>query len=415
MTKYEFSIVESRIFRCITVLLCVYGFALSLAGFLVGRLTETGLLDFKQRWFEIQHFVHQINPFDVMNGSVDALEGVPFMYVGGYPPWSYTVGTALIPPLNFQYSLFVFTVVQLLSLSGILILIYKTTGKYVQSKWVAFFFIALFLSLPGLATDLKWGNYTVISVFFLMLCIYLSESKRLLFLLLAGFFYSIAFVKPQLIALFGLILLFKGYWKVWSVAAALVALYTLISSVSLHVSPWLLVSQLFESTVNYTKLYNYARYYNHGLLDILKLFEVPVDMIVRVEFPLSVAAVSVLYWKYYKHVSAVTIWAIPSTFALLWSYNQKYDWLIIFFLLFAFGIYAFRSSSGLAKRNIACFAGLTVISLLATFKLMWFGYVINCWLQFLLRFVWLVGLLLLLRWQSAERKEPEVCLDSGCV
>lgn len=400
-------IVESKLFRCITVVVCAYGFVLSLAGFLVGRLSEGGLLDFRQRWFEIWHFVHRVNPFDVMNGRVEAFEGVPFMYVGGYPPWSYTIGTVLIPPLDSQYSLLIFTIIQLLSLAGILLFIYKTTGRYIQSKWVAVFFCGLFLSLPGLATDLKWGNYTAVSIFFLMLCMHLCRSKKLLILLLAGFCYSIAFVKPQLVALFGLILLYKGYWRVWSVAAALVVAYTLISAVNLHVFPWVLVSQLFESTVNYSGLYSYASYYNHGLLDVLKLFEVPVGFIVKLEFPLGIAAVSALYWVYHKRVPTITLWAIPATFTLLWSYNQKYDWLIIYFLLFAFGIYALRSPAAFVKRNIACFIVLVLVSAVATFKLMWFGYVVNCWLQFLLRVVWLAALLLLLRWQSAGNKDAK--------
>jgi hypothetical protein len=95
------SVIESRWFKGVTTLLLAYGVALSAAGFAVGRCAGGGLQDFRQRWFEIRHFWRGIDPFDVMTGGAEAIEGVPFMYVGGYPPWSYLMGCVVIPPLPY--------------------------------------------------------------------------------------------------------------------------------------------------------------------------------------------------------------------------------------------------------------------------------------------------------------------------
>ncbi len=402
MSQINSEIVQSRIFRVITIAVCGYGLLLTVAGFVIGRTAPDGIADFRQRWFEIQHFVHQMDPWDVMRGQAAGLDGVPFMYVGGYPPWSYSIGTALIPPLPLEYSLAVFTLIQIGSLSGILLIIYKTTQSYLRSGWAGWFFMGLFLALPGLATDLKWGNYTTIAIFALMLCMHLCKSPRLLPALLGGVCFSIAFVKPQLVALCGLILLYKGYWRSWGTAGVLVLLYTAAASLALHTAPWELTAQVFGSTVRYAELYSYAKYYNHGLLDILKLFEVPVGVIVKMGLVLGVAAVTALYWRYHRSIPSVTLWAIPATFAPLWAYNQKYDWLMIFFLLFAFGVYALQSRPEVMKRNLICFTALAVLSVTLTFKLVWFGYVVNCWLQFGLRLLWVAALLVLLHWQSEE-------------
>lgn len=405
MIQDKSKIVQSRLFKLLTIAVCGYGLLLTIAGFVVGRVTPDGIADFRQRWFEVQHFVHRINPSDVMSGKVAALEGVPFVYIGGYPPWSYTVGSILIPPLPFQFSLAVFTLFQLLSLLGILLLIYQTTQRYLKSIWAGFFFMGIFLSQPGLATDLKWGNYTTIAVFALMACILLCRSRRRFVALLGGLCFSIAFVKPQLAALFGLVLLWEGYWRSWTTAAGLVLMYTMVAAITLQSSPWTLIAAVFESTVSYRELYSYAQYYNYGLFDILKLFEVPVGLIVKCELVLGIAAVTALCLRYRRYVPAVTLWAIPATFAPLWAYNQKYDWLIIFFLLFAFGLYALQSRPVVMKRNLLCFALLTVLSIVLTFKLVWFGYVANCCLQFALRLIWLVALGFLLHWQREEHSE----------
>jgi len=402
MIQSKPEVVQSRIFRVITIAVCVYGLILTIAGFVIGRITPNGIADFRQRWFEVQHFVHQINPCDVMSGKEAGLEGVPYMYIGGYPPWSYSIGTALIPPLPFQYSLAVFTVIQILSLLGILLIIYKASQGYIKSSWVGCFFIGLFLSLPGLATDLKWGNYTTIAIFALLLCVNLSKSKKFPCALMGGLCFSIAFVKPQLVALCGLVLLYKGYWRSWVTAGALVLFYSVVASVVLHATPWELTARVFESTVRYDDLYSYAKYYNHGFLDILKLFEIPIGVIVKLELVLGVAAVTALYWRYHKYIPVVTLWAIPATFAPLWAYNQKYDWQIIFFLIFAFGVYTLQSRPEVIKRNIVCFTLLIILSVTLTFKLVWFGYIVNCCFQFGLRLLWITSLLLLLHWQKEE-------------
>ncbi len=401
------TIVRSAWFKALAVLLLLYGVSLSAAGFAVGRAADSGLQDFRQRWFEIRHFYRGINPYDVMHGGAEALEGVPCIYIGGYPPWSYILGGFVIPPVNAHAALAVFTLVQLGSLAGILFLIGRSTARRFHSLWAAVFFGGLFLALPGVATDLKWGNYTVIVIFALFVCMELCASQRRGVQLAAAVCFAFAFIKPQLAALFGVVLLCRGLWRVWAPAALIVALCTALASAHLGERPDTLVRQVFASSVGYADLYGYAQYYNHGLFDILKLAGVGVSSITVAGAVAGVAAVTALLCRYAGRVPATSLWAIPATFATLWGYNQKYDWMVIFFLLLAFGGWALESKPESAQRNLAHFAVLAVASAALTFKLVWFGYAANCWIQFAVRVLWLAALLSLLRRQGRDTERQK--------
>ena len=405
------------LFRIATVCLLVFGISLVVLGYVLrGSLSEGGA-DFRLRWCDVQHVFHRINPANVSTGECDGLENAKFSVpISGYPPWSHVIGFVFVPPIPMDYSLVVFSFFQALALLIICLLIYSVTRNRSLTDCFPYMFVGLFLSLPGVCTDIKWGNYTLISLCFLAISIILCERRNNTLSFVAGFCYSIAFVKPQLAALFGLFFLIKGYWRVWSIAGFFVLLYTLITSFLVKETPWALTMQVFrQMTVVSPNLNSYLVRYNYGLLDILKIFNIPLSVVSKLNFFIGIICVVLLYVKYRKYVTLLAQWAIPATFTTMWTYNNKYDWIIIFFLLFSFGVYALETKSVNTRRNIICFVFLSILSICLTAKLVWFGYVINCYVQLFIRLIWLTALIIMLHWQKREFMMKLTSLDGVAV
>jgi hypothetical protein len=131
-----------------------------------------------------------------------------------------------------------------------------------------------------------------------------------------------AFLKPQMAALFGLYLLIcHRDWIACLVAASVVVGLTLLVSWQVSTSPWEMISSMTATAVNDTEVMMMS--VNLGLLDPLKLWVLPKEVL-QLDMVIGVAATTFLL-IHYRRLSPITLLAIPATFTVLWTYNQQYD------------------------------------------------------------------------------------------
>lgn len=214
-------------------------------------------IDLRMRYFEATSVRQGQDPFLIWNGTVTSDEFTPWSFahywdyrkhklVHAYTPWTY----ALMLPLTFlpvEDAGAVYLAVQILVLFGLLlgalVLFRRRTGDWL----LALAGIVLLTSTSDAITRcLIVGNFGLLITGAVFAAIVLQERGREC---LAGVFWAVALVKPQIGGLFFLLLLFERRWKVVASCCVTMAVGTLVASALCHRSPVEMILAIREYSV----------------------------------------------------------------------------------------------------------------------------------------------------------------------
>jgi hypothetical protein len=200
---------------------------------------------------------------------------------------------------------------------------------------------------------------------------------------LAGLALGMAAIKPQLAAPFGLILLVEKQW--WAVAVTMVYLIvaSAITGMRVDASPIMMLRQM-QAYLN-SAHWNLS---NLGLLDPLVSLGASKQVITGISLCLGGMACCWLMFRYRKR-SPLTLMAIASVVAQLWSYHRRYDQVGLIFLLLALGEVTIVERRAWPR---VAFALVGLSLWLPNRDIDWRGI-----LPFLQQSVWVFGLIVLLR------------------
>jgi hypothetical protein len=218
------------------LLLAVLG-TLSVAYTALGMTALAGSTDFsypidlRLRWLESRLVWEGIDPQEAWgpessrqaDSSLRADKpGLDLGLLPGYPPWAYTTGLVLVPPLPWPLLRWYSVLLNAAALGIIARWAYRQLSGCGQTwGWVA---VASALAMFPMAVCISYGQYAVIIAGCLAAADLLLERQTRLGDLVAGIALGIACVKPHLAGLFVLAVLIESRWlAVTSWAAYLLA------------------------------------------------------------------------------------------------------------------------------------------------------------------------------------------------
>jgi Glycosyltransferase family 87 len=191
---------------------------------LFGTSTETSYpIDLRLRWIEEHLFVRGLDP-QVLGHPDPQLppSHAPMKGLGGsYPPWAYTTGVLLVPPLDWPATRIYYLILNLASLALIGAWALRLgAGAAASARALC---VAAILAMFPLAICISYGQYGVpITACLVAVLISLEAGWDTC----AGLLLGVALVKPQLSGLFALALLLRRRYR----AVAWAALYLAAAS-----------------------------------------------------------------------------------------------------------------------------------------------------------------------------------------
>ena len=204
-------------------------------------------VDLRLRWWEERLFASGLNPQlyghdDPMLSSVhESMRNIG----GSYPPWSYTTGLLLVPPVDWELARWYFAMLSLTSLGFSAFCAYRWCASgSIPSAIAAAMVFAVFPS----AICISYGQYAVPILGLQVAAIVALDGKRPL---LAGALLGVALVKPQLTMLLVLALAAGGSFVAAFTAGVVAVLGTLVMALVVREAPWtVLVRSLTEAVHN---------------------------------------------------------------------------------------------------------------------------------------------------------------------
>jgi len=315
-----------------------------------------GAIDLRSRWQEQHYVFRHKNPFEVRdrwsaaqnatesalqrNSTIEADLGVPRP---GYPPWAYFTGAALTWPSNWMAARYYFAVVDVLSLVILAGWAYREGVS--AGGWVPILACAAVLATFSIHSTLGTGQYGIIVLVSLFAVLWFDEGNRPI---LSGLVLGIALIKPTISLPFLIPMLVKRRWKAVTVAL----LYILSASC---VTWWLTGTNPLRMLRQMAGPFS-LRSIQDGVdpVALLAKLNVKGDAAMRVSavFVLIMSFALVFAWR---RASMLTLFAIASVTARLWTYHRGYDDLIGLFLLLALG-----KSALVCRTNMAAAAFLVM-------------------------------------------------------
>ena len=204
-------------------------------GLLFGSGTETTYpIDLRLRWIEGRLVVRGLDPQELGHPDPDLPPShAPMATMGGsYPPWAYTTGLLLAPPLGWAATRAYYAMVCMASLAAIGCWAYRLgAGSPPALRSCC---VAGVLALFPFAICISYGQYGVPIAACLAASLMALEAGRDG---LAGLCLGVALVKPQLSGLFALALLIRGRFRAVAWAGLYVALATGVAWAAIGTDP----------------------------------------------------------------------------------------------------------------------------------------------------------------------------------
>ncbi len=216
-------------------------------------------IDFGLRYNEVSAVLQEKDPYLIRTGGLPRGEFTPFSWkllgkaetvrlMAGYMPWVYS----FMLPFGFlekSTAERVYFLLELLGLGVFLVLGLKRIGHFCQASnthlTVALTFMMMVLASSDYVIHcLHVGNFGVlitVAAFFALVC----HDRR--WDVLAGVFWCVTAFKPQLGALFFLVLLLERKWKTLCVSGAMLGGATILSAVLCRRSPIAMVLEVFAN------------------------------------------------------------------------------------------------------------------------------------------------------------------------
>jgi hypothetical protein len=287
------------------------------------------LTDAYLRWQEIRYVFKGVDPRDVVLGTVpvDPAVGRPRFT---YPPWSYVLGSAVIPPITSRHAIAWFVAVNVAGLALMAAHAARLGTPFGRRA-------RLLVPLSALATiavpiTLRHLNYSIVVCAALAAFVHYAEKGAPL---RAGAALAFASLKPQLGALFFLVPLFRRSWSTLLVGGALNVAAALAAAAMLSKSPLALVTAMAEEGASYADAYL-------GMFDLLRRFGVPNSTVLLMGMVVGVVGASAVL-HLFRDRPLRTLVGVVACFTTLWTYQRTMDLLILGFLVGPLAVRAYRS------------------------------------------------------------------------
>jgi hypothetical protein len=200
-------------------------------------------VDLRLRWVESRLLVRGLNTQTV--GHPDPMlppaNEVMRRASGGYPPWSYTLGLAFAPPLDWPLVRNWFAAISLIALAGV------SRFAWLRSRPLGLLPAVIAALLPftsfSNAICLSYGQYGVVVNGLMVASVVLLDRRQEFG---AGVMLALALVKPQLSATYCIALAASRRWVAVAVIAACIGLATVIMAVMVSESPQSVMTRALE-------------------------------------------------------------------------------------------------------------------------------------------------------------------------
>ena len=326
---------------------------------LISDKHEFAGVDLHRRWLEHRYFWQRQNPYDVLGtslgleseGSRDASINPEIgpLVDGAYPPWSFTTGVVLVPPISWQAVRIYFSFLNLIALAVIIYWAYRTGHPF--GKWSAFVMVGASSGLAANLFSLSAGQYTII-VNSLLIVSLLSFDKRLD--IFAGLALGIAMIKPQISGLFFLAFLVKARWRVVLACIAYVLVATMLTCWWIRTNPIEMMQQMWQASHQWLGTAG-----GYGPLTFLQLMLGRNQLATKATFLTgSVSGLLLMFLR--RHSSLLALFAIAAVLGRLWTYHGVYDNTMLVFLLVYLGVVFLRNPSKFSVAILFLSVGATL-------------------------------------------------------
>ena len=300
--------------------------------------------DLHKRWLEQRCVSQGKNPYTVYEASTQSLKpaiepgsanlatrdaDLEQIHPGGYPPWSFLTGFLFAPPISFSLVRIWFALLNLAAIAFISWWAFQM-GRTIGPEQ-GFFLVAATLAVFAHAVSLRLGQYGIL-INALLIGMLIREHKSQG--VLEGLMLGVAAIKPNIAALFFLVLLVRRRFAIFGVASGYVFLAALIVAAAVRTGPFHMLRQMFQQTAEWDLG-------DAGLVRLALQIGMPRSWVTFGGLALGLGVCAVLLYKY-RSRSLTVLFAIPAVVGRLWMYHRRYDDVMLVFLLVPLGVLALR-------------------------------------------------------------------------
>jgi hypothetical protein len=376
----------------------------SLASALVGSylfLRSDGW-DYFTRWSETQYVRHGHDPIAAERAGLRIPEYGRLREGQGYPPWSYVYLEWTLGWLPFSSSKLLYWALNVGVCTILWSWAYRTgyAVRHVRSDALLLTGVALFTMQ---FYKVFWtGNYGLICAGCLLAIAWATQRNRNV---LAGVFWALMLIKPQLGALVGIVFLVQKRWKTLLVAFLILFAAWECAAVQTGTPPIRMLRELAGPASQYVTGQNAV---NGGILNLLLHYRVlPIRTTILLTAALCAIAASLLLWKF-RNLTIEYQLLIPAVFSICWTYSQPHNWVVLCSLIVLLGKEALKHESRFAWPVF-----LMVLGAFFTPNLNYHQFYTECaavWIIPLTRYsIWIGGLVFLL--QALQRNQLPACVS----
>lgn len=277
-------------------------------------------VDLRLRWIE-QGLIRQgLNPQEhtypehLLPENVNAQKNVR----GNYPPWSYTTGLLLAPPIPWPAVRVTFACVSFASIAWIGVWCYRQ-GQSLGPGWGAVALASALAAFP-FCVCLSYGQYSIFVLAMILACFELLRRERMF---LAGVALGVAAVKPQLAGLLFLVPMIYPYTipaKLRFLVGAAVYMAAASFAIAWYVgsTPWEMLGGPANESIKFYHLSN-----NPLVIWAADAFGFSLGSKL---LAMSVAGIcALLLWTIRRQNDLLAAFSICSILAMYWSYSRHYD------------------------------------------------------------------------------------------
>lgn len=281
-------------------------------------------VDLRLRWIE-QGLIRQgLNPQEhtypehLLPENVSAQKHVR----GNYPPWSYTTGLLLAPPIGWQTVRGTFACVSFAAIIWIGIWCYRQ-GQMFGPGWGVVALTSALAAFP-FCVCLSYGQYSIFVLAMILACLELLRRNKMF---AAGITLGIAAVKPQLVGLLFLVPMIYPYSipaKLRFLLGAAVYMAAASFAIASHVgsTPWEMLGGPANESIKFYQLSN-----NPLVIWSADAFGFSLGSKLLAVCVAGICAL--LLWATRRQNNLLAAFSICTILAMYWSYSRHYD-LVLF-------------------------------------------------------------------------------------
>lgn len=280
-------------------------------------------IDLRLRWVE-QSLVYQgLNPQTHGHPDPDLPQSHAIMknLGGSYPPWSYAINMLFVPALDWTWTRCYFALLNTIALFVIGFWANREGAKY--GRPIALLSMLSVGAFFPLAICLSYGQLAILVTACLVAALALSERG---YDGLAGLAMGVAFVKPQLAALFLFAFLLKKKWLLLLTTLTFLAGASCITWAATGCDPIAMLRGMSREAEFY-----YFLSHNPLLPLLVKLLGYKAATILMAASGIILCGSLILYLR--ERCSLLTAFSICAVFTMFWTYRKHYDCAILGFLI----------------------------------------------------------------------------------